>query len=113
MPMQIYKNVKTTLSSSIVSTVATGQGLVMDFSETVPTENANILYLQSGNLDEFIKIVSPPPSLREDVQGAVAYNVVDNLFDMIGERDGGYGNKHGITKKSKKRSNKHMSRRKY
>jgi uncharacterized protein (AIM24 family) len=107
MPKTIYNNVKTTLASSIISTIANGQGIFMDFSQTVPTDN-DILYLQSGNLDDFLNMVSPPSysfSYNSDSGAA------PDMGDTGGDTSGGY--KRRITKKSKKRTNKHLSRRKY
>ena len=75
MPESIYANIKTTLASSIFSTIASGQGIFIDFSKTTPTEN-DILYIQTGNFDELLALFTPPSSI-----------VIDGITEGIADAD--------------------------
>jgi hypothetical protein len=56
MPESIYEKVQVKLASTIFSSIAGGQGIMMDFSQTEPEKN-DILYLQNS-VDEFFELAS-------------------------------------------------------
>jgi len=66
MKQSSYGKLHVGLSSSVFSTIAGGLGIVMDFSG-VQGEKDDVLYLQTGNLDEFLSFIMnqivPPSSL--------------------------------------------------
>jgi len=65
MKQSAYQDLQIGLSSSIFSTIAGGLGIVMDFSK-VKGGSEDFLYLQTGNLDEFLSFImnqiTPPSS---------------------------------------------------
>ena len=106
MPQNIYDKIKVSLASSIFSTIAGGQGIFMDFNETEPTEN-DILYLQSGNFDEFLKLITPPIENKNSLFG----------FSLFGNSEseqtggGGRSKKRKNTIKKRRVNKKHITRR--
>jgi uncharacterized protein (TIGR00266 family) len=61
-----YEKLQVGLSSTVFSTIAGGLGIVMDFSGVQGGED-DVLYLQTGNLDEFLSFITnqivPPSSV--------------------------------------------------
>lgn len=97
MPESIYKKIKVKLASTIFSSIAGGQGIMMDFSETEPIPN-DILYLQN-NMHEFFEMISlhiiGPESSRSNV------NV--NFGNASNSGGGGGKNNKRITRKIRKK----------
>ena len=108
MTESVYNNVKTTFATSIFSSIAGGQGIVMDFSETVPTEN-DILYLQSGNLDEFIELASSANNAATNTSSTLDFF---SNFLQSSESSGGKKRKNKFTKK-RRNNNKRVTKYNY
>ena len=104
MTESVYDKVKTTFASSIFSSIAGGQGIVMDFSETVPTET-DILYLQSGNLDEFIEL-----NVAASSEASAKADMISNIFGF--DSSGGRKSKNKFTKK-RRNHNKRVTKYNY
>lgn len=94
----VYDKLKIGLASTIFSSIAGGQGIVMDFSQTEPS-NADVLYLQTGNLDEFLSFISNAV-MNKEMHADMAESVVSGVIDGVAAANKG-GKRH--TRKIHKR----------
>jgi len=96
--LNIYSQIQVGLPSSIFSTIAGGQGIILDVSEVKKIEQDNIMYLQSGNLDEFLSFIAAAVTDKQidaEIKTDAAVGLLDFAFS-----GGRSTNKRRFTKKN-------------